>query len=98
MINYTLLDSRNDLNPFTENLELLIRKSTPEIGYAIRTRRGTVIWSNDLEIRTNYRGNRIFSAIDNSQHWWANGSCFYASYIDDADNLMSNDLITSEQA
>lgn len=85
------------MNPFTENLELLIQKGTSDIGYMIRTRRGTIIRSNDLEIRIKHNGERIFSTRDGTQQWNADGSCFYSSYIDHTDDLVTNDLIRSEE-
>lgn len=98
MLNYALLNSKHSLNEFTVNLERLIQKSTPESGYMIRTRRGTIIQSNELEIRTDSGGSRNFSLIDGSTQWNPDGSCFYSSNIEHANDLIYYDLISSESA
>lgn len=98
MLNYALLNSKHSLNEFTENLIELIQKSTTDVGYVIRTRCGTIVRSNELEIRTDSGGAKNFSLIDGSMQWNPDGSCFYSAYVSHVDELRMYDLISSESA
>lgn len=97
MLNHALLNSKYDVNDFTENLVKLIEKSNDGVGYMVRTRDGAVINTCDMYLQYDLNGKPYFQRNDKSVSWFPNGSCQHNNLSTKGDYALT-DIVSSEQA